>query len=172
MNLNEAKKCSIDNGQYPVFFSTQVGLDFKLKKHPEYYPKVNNPRRVMIRVSSFIGVCGGASHYFATIEADGISICYDTQTESGIKTWSVSGYIGEEFKNLPSHIRDLYSPKYYIEVCRRVTANDIQKDPYRWDGYKEGDITNAFNTKHSAISTAKAIVKARFSDGWQVEIME
>ena len=172
MNLNEAKKCSIDNGQYPVFFSTQVGLDFKLKTHPEYYPKVNNPRRVMIRVSSFIGVCGEARHYYATIEADGISICYDKTTDSGTKTWSVSGYIGEEFKNLPPHIRDLYSLKYRIEVCRRVTASDIQKDPHRWSGYREGDKTTAFDTRSSAIRKAKAIVEARFSNGWQVEIMK
>ena len=172
MNLNEAKDYSMDNGRYPVFFSTQVGLDFKLKSNPEYYPKCNNPRRVVIRVSSFIGICGGARHYYATIEADGISICYDKQTESGIKTWTVSGYLGEEFKKLPSHIRDLYSSKYIIDVCRRVTTSDIQKDPHRWEGYEVGDKTSAFDTRSSAISKAKAIVKARFSTGWQVEVRE
>lgn len=170
MTLQEAKKYSMDNGCYPLFFTTVVGLDFKLKTRPELYAKVDNPRKVLIEISSFRGICGWAVHYYARIKADGIIICDDVQTEKGIQTRYLYGYLGEEFNVLPEHQKDLYSPKYTIEVCRDVTAKDLEQNPIRWDGYHVGDKTNAFDTEYAAIRRAQSIVKARFSKFWQVSV--
>lgn len=170
MTLQEAKKWSMDNGCYPLFFTTAVGLDFKLKTRPELYAKVNNPRKVLIEISSFRGICGWAVHYYARIKADGIIICEDVQTEKGIQIHSLCGYLGEEFNALPAHQKDLYSSGYTIEVCREVTEKELAEDPMRWDGYHVGSLTNAFYTENGAIRRAQAIVNARFSKLWQVKI--
>lgn len=170
MTLKDAKERSIDHGEYPLFFTTMVGLDFRLKSQPKYYAKANEPRCVIIQISSFIGACGGAKHYYATIVANGIMICSDKQTEKGIVTTIHGGYLGEEFEKMPKHKRDLYSFQYKIEVCRELTEKEISDDPLRWKGCYPGSRTVAFNSEYSAIRAAQAIVKARFSNLWNVKI--
>ncbi|HJC17122.1 MAG TPA: hypothetical protein H9937_04050 [Candidatus Alistipes stercorigallinarum] len=172
MNIQEAKKYSWDQGVYPLFFSSEVGCDFKLESHPDYFCVVNSPRKVKIKISSFLGVCAEARHYYATIIADGIDICSFEQIGSDIRRINHGGYLGEEFENLPTYKRDLYSSFYRIDVCRTLSASDISKYPERWVGYYEGCMTPAFDTKFSAIRRAKAIVAARFSSAWKVEIEE
>lgn len=170
MTLKEAKRYSIDNGCYPEFFSTVVGLDFKLGTRPELYAKVNTPRKVVIKIDSWRNICFGAVHYYASIKADGIMICENVTAKDGSQTVMHSGYLGEEFNMLPASKKDLYGLKYDISVCREVTEKELAEDPMRWNGYHVGDLTNAFYTENDAIRRAQAIVNARFSKLWQVRI--
>ncbi|TGX83003.1 hypothetical protein E5358_04910 [Palleniella muris] len=170
MTIKEACHYSVDNGCYPVFFSTMVGLDFKLKTRPELYAKTASPRKVVIEITTFRHVCFGAEHYYASIKADGIMICEDVTAEKGNQIRMHCGYLCEEFNNLPASKKDLYAPKYTISVCRAVSEKELAKDPIRWQGYRAGDLTNAFYTEDAALRRAQAIVKARFSNMWQVSI--
>lgn len=170
MDANEAKALCWDAGRYPAFFDVTMGAGFHLSTRPELYCRINTPRKVKIRITSFRGFSCFARHYYATIHADGIDICRDEQTEKGVKTWRLGGYLCEEFNELPADEQAIYGPEYRIEVCRKVTFRDIQDDPLRWEGYNEGSLTPAFDSPEEAVEQAKKIVKARFSTEWQLDV--
>lgn len=170
--LQEANDQSYDRGRYPDFFPVNIGDDFKLESCSELFAKIPNPRKVRIEITSYRGISWNAVHYYAAIDADGIDrVRYEDYDGSGTKRLvSVSGYLGEEFNSLPREKRDIWGGDYHIDVARPVTEADIAKDPRRWEGYGPGDNTNAFNTAEEAEETARAIVSARFGDGWELEI--
>jgi len=124
---------------------------------------------VRIKITSYRGISWNAVHYYAAIEADGIIRCYEDSSDPK-RLISVSGYLGEEFNSLPREKKDIWGNDYHIEVARPVTKADIAKDPRRWERYTPGDNTNAFNTAEEAEEMAKAIVAARFGEGWKIEI--
>ena len=159
LTLQEANDQSYDQGRYPDFFPVNIGDDFKLESRPELFVTIPSPRKVKIEITSYRGCCCEAIHYYAAIIADGTKRLVTT-----------AGYMGEEFNNLPREKRDIWDGNYHIEVARPVTEADIAKDPRRWEGYGPGDNTNAFNTAEEAEETARAIVSARFGDGWELEI--
>lgn len=167
LTLQEAVDQSYDHGSYPDFFPVTIGDDFKLESRPELFVRIPNPREVRIEITSFRGISWNAVHYYAKINADGIKRCYKNE-EGGI--CGVYGYLGEEFNSLPRDKKAIWGGNYEIEVARPVTKKDIAKDPRRWERYTPGDNTNAFNTAEEAEEMAKAVVKARFGEGWKVVI--
>lgn len=167
LTLQEAVDQSYDQGCYPDFFPVNIGDDFKLESRPELFVIIPNPREVRIEITSFRGISWNAVHYYATIEADGINRCYEDEEK---RLFNTSGYLGEEFNSLPREKRDIWGGGYRIEVARPVTKQDIADDPERWEHYAPGDNTNAFNTPEEAEEVAKAIVMARFGEGWKVVI--
>ena len=163
---SEANDQSYDRGLYPDFFPVNIGDDFKLESKPELFVMIPSPRQIKINITSYRGVCAGAVHYYAEIEADGIIRYY---IEPGTnRRMGVYGYLGEEFNKLPREKRDIWAGDYHIEAARPVTKADKEKDPRRWEDYDIGDNTNAFDTAEDAEATARAIVAARFSDEWEV----
>lgn len=172
LTLQEANDQSYDRGCYPDFFPVNIGDDFKLESSPELFVKIPNPRKVRIEITSYRGISWDAVHYYAAIDADGIDrIRYEDYDGTGTKRpVAISGYLGEEFNRLPREKRDIWGGNYHIEVARPVTEADIAKDPHRWEHYTPGDLTNAFNSAEEAEETARAIVFARFGDGWELEI--
>lgn len=160
---------SLDQGNFPDVFDENIGMDFHLESQPQYYPRKDEVRDLIITVTSFRGMCAEAIHYYATIHADGIKISYDAIDEKGNKyPVSVYGYLGEEFKNLPYDKQCIYSNCYDIEVTRPVTQEDIDKDPSRWELYDVGSKTPAFEDPEEAIKIAKKVAKARFPKGWKI----
>lgn len=169
--LRIAIKHSCDRGKYPNIFNINTGNDFHLESKPDWLCVIDNPRKVTIELTSYKFVCGWAEHYYASIEADGIKICsreIDDKNEERITTHG--GYLGQEFEQLPSEKKDLWRGNYCIDVLHPVTQEMIEKNPHRWEGYKAGDLTNAFDTKESAITAAKEIVEARFTKKWDLII--
>lgn len=131
---SEANDQSYDRGLYPDFFPVNIGDDFKLESRPELSVMIPNPRKVKIEITSFRGFCGGAVHYYAEIEADGIIRYYiEPGTNRRIGAY---GYLCEEFNKLPRMKRDIWGGNYHIDVARPVTKADKEKDPRRWEDYE------------------------------------
>lgn len=148
--VNDAVNMSIDNGDYPKIIPVDYGNDLVLKSHPEIKVKIRNPRTVKINITTF-----GVTHYYADIIADGV--CFIEENEKG-STMHL-GYICNELSEIRKKNRGKYDSKYRIEVLRLVTKEEIENYPVRWQGYNEGDTTNALK-----------IVKARFGKGWVLEL--
>lgn len=170
LTLQEAVSRSYDRGRYPDFFPVNIGDDFKLESSPELFVRIPDPRGVRIEITSYRGICWNAVHYYAAIKADGIERCKYQDFNGKKQLVCVSGYLGEEFNSLPREKQDIWGGGYYIEVAREVTQADVDKDPQRWKGYEPGRHTNAFNSAEEAEEEAKAIVDARFGEGWKVII--
>lgn len=169
--LKKAIECSSDRGQYPNIFNINAGSDFHLESKPDWFCIINNPRKVTIELTSYKFVCGWAEHYYATIEADGIKVCSkEIDNKNQEHTITHGGYLGEEFEQLPNEKKDLWRGNYCIDVLHPLTQEMVEKNPRRWEGYKVGFLTNAFDTKESAITAAKEIVEARFMAGWELRI--
>lgn len=170
--LDFALKSSQDKGIYPDIFSVEIGSDFHLETRPELYPLIDTPRKVVIEITTFAGLCAGAKHYYAEIKADGIHIC-SKRIENGKEIVSRhGGYLGEEYKNLPNEKKSIWDSPYSIEVIRPVTQEMINKDPMRWEDCYIGYKTNAFDTMASVLEVAMKIVEARFTKDWVVEVRD
>lgn len=177
-DLKYALDHSLDMGPFPDVFPEDYGMDFHLDEHPDWFPKKRirsdkKERSCTISITSYSGYCAGAIHYYATIKADGISICSISKDENGKEhTTSHGGYLGKEFEQLPREKKAEYNGVYEIDVNRFVTKKEIEEDPKRWEHYEEGDKTNAFSTKKEAKDTALKVAKARFPKGWKIEVVD
>lgn len=169
--LKIAVSRSCDRGQYPSIFNINVGNDFHLESKPNWFGRIEKPRKVTIEVTSYKFVCGWAEHYYVTIKADGIRICSKEINGKNQEQIVIhSGYLGEEFEQIKDEKKDIWCSIYSIDVLHPVTQEMIEKKPHRWGDYKVGDLTNAFDTKESAIAAAKEIVEARFTKEWDLRI--
>lgn len=168
--LKFALESSQDKGQYPDIFNADLGSDFRLETKPEYFPLIDTPRKVVIEITSFMGACAWAEHYYAEIRADGVSICSKEIRNRKVQIVRHGGYVCEEYAKLPKEKKDIWDSCYSIEVTRPVTQEMINANPSRWENYEVGYWTNAFDTKESVIEVAKRIVAARFTKDWVVKI--
>jgi hypothetical protein len=157
---------------YPDVFDANIGMDFHLDEHPDWYPKIagwRDKRTVVIEITSFRGMCWNAIHYYAKLKADGVNICSDEIGSDGeIKSVSHAGYLGEEYKSLPKEKQSIWNSRYEIEIVRPVTQEEIDSDPDRWYGYDAGWPTNGFENKSELIKTAKKVAELRFPEGWDI----
>ena len=164
-------ECSQDRGKYPDFFNIEIGSDFHLNEKPNYYAVINNPREVIIEITSFRGSCAWAEHYYATIKADGIKICSkEIDAYKKEHVYHHGGYVCKEYSELPREKRDIWSIVYEINVVRHVSKEMLEENPDRWEGFEIGYPTTAFDTKKDAIAAAKKVIAARFSKEWKVRI--
>lgn len=169
--LKFALECSNDQGKYPDFFNIEIGSDFHLETRPNYFATIDNPREIVIEITSFRGACAWAEHYYATIKADGIKICSREKEADGKEHIVIhGGYICQEYKDLPKEKKDIWDSCYQIDVMRHVSNEMIEDNPDRWEGYEVGWPTNAFDTKEDVLEAAKKIIAARFSKEWVVRI--
>lgn len=176
MEENKDLQWAIDHSMntdcYPDVFDLNIGMDFHLDEHPNWYVKVDTwreKRTALIEITSYRGMCFDAIHYYAKIKADGVRMCEDIEEDGKIRTVSHGGYLGEEYNNLPREKKGIWNSKYEIEIVRPVTNEEINKDPRRWEYYEVGDRTNAFESRKELIETAKKVAALRFPD-WNVEI--
>ena len=161
-NIQYAGDHSLDQGQYPDVFPLDFGNDFHLNEHPGWKFQIREPRKVKIEITSFIGTCWEAIHYYAKLIADGIDIIDD-------QDYCVGGYLGEEHKNLPRELKDKWSSSYDIEIARGVTEEEIKNDPHRWKFYHPGEKTNGFENKEELLEVARKVAEIRFP-GWEIVV--
>lgn len=166
LTIKDAVDLSLDYGNLPDVIPVDYGLDLVLKTKPNYIVSTNNPRKVRIEISSYSGIAAGAIHYYAAIEADGITI---SEVEED-RTIIHGGYICDEYVQICQKNIGKYDEVYKIEVMRKLTKEEIDDDPIRWEHYKPGDNTNAFYTKKEALEQAVEIAKLRFGKGWILEL--
>ena len=167
--ISWALEHSRDNGKYPNIFSNDYGMDLNIEG---YFVEKKKNRKVAIEISSYRGICSEAVHYYAKIKADGVYVCSMKMLNGEKRKVVHGGYLGEEFEKLPKEKKDSYNSIYEIEVVRKVTKEEIENNPDRWNGYREGWMTDAFESKEELIEIANRIVKARFDTEWKVEICE
>ena len=143
-------------------FPLNAGMDLVLSDRPEVFPqKYDEPRKVKIKITSFVGSCAWARHYYFDIEADG---CHLTDNGNSI----IFGHISEEYQK-KKRDNGLYEHDYKIPVVRPITEQDVKDDPdYDIDDIGWAD-TNRFNTKEEGLEIAKEIVSKRFPD-WELVI--
>lgn len=137
-----------------------IGEGFKFNLHGEIYTTTGSyikdgKRIVNIEIRSFAGLCGGATHYYATLHIDVNNVCGNS---------SVSGYLGGiEIPNVYQTIKG--------ELVRPLTQKEKDNQPERWGfGYKVGDLVNAFESLQEIESLIKKLKKKFPSDEWKVEI--
>lgn len=112
-------------------------------------------RIVNIEIRSFVGLCGGATHYYATLCIDVNNVCDNS---------SVSGYLGGI--KIPNEYQTIKG-----EFVRPLTQKEKDKQPDRWGfGYQVGDLVNAFESLQEIESLIKNLKKKFSSKEWKVEI--
>mgnify|MGYP004564386903 CR=1 FL=1 len=132
----------------------QFNLSGKIYTTTGSYIK-DGKRIVNIEIRSFAGLCGGATHYYATLHIDVNNVCGNS---------SVSGYLGGI--EIPNEYQTIKG-----ELVRPLTQKEKDNQPDRWGfGYKVGDLVNAFESLQEIESLIKKLKKKFPSDEWKVEI--
>lgn len=132
----------------------QFNLDDKIYTTTGIYTK-DGKRIVNIVIRSFAGLCGGATHYYATLYIYVNNVCDNS---------SVSGYLGGI--EIPNEYQTIKG-----EFVRPLTQKEIDEQPRRWDfPYQEGDLVNAFESLEEIESLIKKLKKKFASKEWKVKI--
>lgn len=137
-----------------------IGEGFQFNLHGKIYTTTGSytkdgKRIVNIEIRSFAGLCGGATHYYATLYINVSNVCGNS---------SVSGYLGG------IEIKDEYQT-IKGEFVRPLTQKEIDEQPRRWDfPYQAGDLVNAFESLQEIESLIKNLKKKFASKEWKVEI--
>lgn len=110
-------------------------------------------RDVEFNLTSYIGYCGGAQHYYCSI-----SISVENRSENKI----VAGYLGgievpNEFKSLKA------------SVVRPLSKEEVA-DTKRWEFYEEGDMVDAFCSLDELNKCIETIRQIFPEDKWNVVI--
>lgn len=112
---------------------------------------LNGKREAQLTLSSFAGgVCFGAMHYYARIEARA-DVGRPEETYGGH-----GGYLGKRCPINDRHIR--------VEAKRPIKRGE--KDANGEPIGRAGELTYRFNTEKEAYETALKVFMARFGPGW------
>jgi len=151
--------CDSEKYDYPEIFADNCGLDIVIPEKGLHAVKSwgfrdsNRVRRATLEISTFVGISFGAIHYYGDIVIQGVNMEYDEKP-------GTSTFIYDN--NLPLA---LYT--YKLKLKRPVTKEEIETDPDRWLWYREGSLTNCFETIEEIIELAKQVFKLRFSGSWE-----
>lgn len=137
-----------------------IGEGFQFNLHEKIYTTTGSytkdgKRIVNIEIRSFAGLCGGATHYYATLHIDVNNVCDNS---------SVSGYLGGI--EIPNEYQTIKG-----EFVRPLTQKEKDNQPDRWGyGYQVGDLVNAFESLQEIEGLIKNLKKKFSSKEWKVEI--
>lgn len=139
--------------------SHNIGEGFKFNLHGKIYTTTGSytkdgKRIVNIEIRSFAGLCGGATHYYATLYINVSNVCGNS---------SVSGYLGGI--EIPNEYETIEG-----EFVRPLTQKEIDEQPDRWYWYQAGDLVNAFESLEELEGLIKNFNKKFSSKEWKVEI--
>ena len=155
MKKEQIQECCYDLGKHPYEIPDSYGEGIVGKEY--YTGKEKRPREVMLKITSFRGVCFGAVHYYGTLKAyrpnihkEGSNNCY-------------YGYLGDDTKLF----KDL---NIVIELCRYITEEEYKTDPNRYD--KDMNVTNCWYDKAHIVKFAKEVFNKRFKGDWKLIIKD
>lgn len=137
-----------------------IGEGFQFNLHGKIYTTTgrytkDEKRIVNIEIRSFAGLCGGATHYYATFHIYVDNMCGNN---------SVCGYLGGI--EIPDEYQTIEG-----EFVRPLTQKEKDNQPDRWGyGYHVGDLVNAFESLQEIESLIKKLKKKFSSKEWKVEI--
>lgn len=141
--IGEGHKFTIKSGD----FTTAAARDSKTGK-----------RRIIFSISSYRGICAGAIHYYCRVW----SYIHNVSRSGSYVAGYLDGYkVPQEFTGID------------VELGRKVTAEMIEADELRWEGYHPGFMTNAFDTKEDIYKLIDFLKKYVFvEEEWQWEQAE
>lgn len=156
-NKKTLKEICWDRDRFPLEILDTYGENIKGKDH--YTSTIKKPRIVTLEITSYIGISGGASHYYGKL----ISYC-PTIHPNGEPHIGCTGYLGKEdneiFKNIINDIR--------IDIAYYTSDKDVQTDEL----YPDIKLSTRFKTKEKLIEVAKYIFNNRFIGDWKFEIKD
>lgn len=110
-------------------------------------------RNVEFCITSFIGYCGGAQHYYCSINIF-------VENRNGNKT--VSGYLGGI--KVPNEYKS-----FNASIVRPLSKEEVA-DTKRWEFYEEGDMVDAFCSLDELNECIETIRQIFPEDKWNVVI--
>lgn len=110
-------------------------------------------RDVEFRITSFVGYCGGAQHYYCTIDIP-------VENRSGNRT--VAGFL--DGIEVPNEFQS-----FKASILRPLTKEEAS-DTERWEWNEEGDMVDAFCSLDELDKCIKTIRRVFPKDKWNVVI--
>ena len=162
----------ITKGPFPLPASIGEGfrfqsLDFPDKNVVDYVTKADreNDKRVLrFRISTFIGLCGGACHYFCKA----YSAIRNTDVDN--PSHCISGYItdvdGKKI-DIPSESRSLA-----FDIGVPLTEKMIQRDMGHYEYSKVGDCGTALRSKDDFYEVIEKLKEVFDMEQWSFKIEE
>lgn len=162
----------ITQGPFPLPASIGEGfrfqsLDFPDKNVVDYVTKADreNDKRVLrFRISTFIGLCGGACHYFCKA----YSAIRNTDVDN--PSHCISGYItdvdGKKI-DIPSESRSLA-----FDIGVPLTEKMIQRDMGHYEYSKVGDCGTALRSKDDFYEVIEKLKEVFDMEQWSFKIEE
>lgn len=162
----------ITEGPFPIPATIGEGFKFKSLDFPDkniinYVTKAdrNNGKRVLhFNISTFIGLCGGACHYFCKA----YSGIYNVDVND--PSHNIGGYItGIDGKviNIPSEFRSLS-----FDIGVPLTKELIQRDIEHYKYSKIGDCGTALRSKDDFYKVIEKLKEIFNMEQWSFEIDE
>lgn len=162
----------ITKGPFPLPATIGEGfrfqsLDFPDKNVIDYVTKADrkNGKRVLrFRISTFIGLCGGACHYFCKAYS---AIC---NTDVDNPSHCISGYITDvdgKAIDIPSEFRPLA-----FDIGIPLTEEMIQRDMGHYEYSKVGDCGTALRFKDDFYEVIEKLKEVFDMEQWCFEIDE
>lgn len=134
-----------------------IGEGFSFCLDGEQYTTIGEytkgKRDVEFNITSYIGYCGGAEHYYC-------SISIPVQKRSGNKI--VGGYLGGI--KVPNEYQG-----FKASIVRPLTKEEAA-DTKRWEWYEEGDMVDAFCSLKELNKCIETIRQIFPEDKWNVVI--
>lgn len=157
MSEQEIMDLCQDRHKYPFEIPDSFGEGITGSKY--YTEKKKRPRVVKLEITSFMGVCGGAMHYYAEL----VSYSPLILEIGGNPNISYIGALhGEDHREL---FKDL---SIHIGLLRQIEDWERERYPDRFAEYM--DTTNAWYDKEQIIAFANEVFKSRFVGDWTLEV--
>lgn len=160
-----SKGYDIMDGPFPIPSSIGEGFTFQLKDYPhdnlvDYITSAarkNGKRQLTFCIQSFMGLCGGASHYYCTAHS------YINNCQVDNPNHTICGYLGgvkvpQEFKSLEFDLG--------IPLTEEMIAVDMGHYKYS----KPGDCGTAIHNKQDFYDTIEQLKSYFNMDEWEFVI--
>lgn len=159
-NIEKALSHCRDRDEYPNVFNENygIGITFQDERGTEYTTVQREKTRVVVNIMTFGS--SGNYHYYGNIRVYDPFLKYHQDGEEKIS--SISGYFN---RHKPKECLGIN-----IELVRPVTQKDFDENEERWDGYKIGWETPAFNTEEELMVIVNLVIKERFPNSWDIHI--
>lgn len=150
-------KRGVDITEMEAPISSTIGEGFTFCLNGEQYTTTGGytkgKRNVEFCITSFIGYCGGAQHYYCSISISVVN-------RSGNKT--VAGYLGGI--EIPNEYQS-----FKASIVRPLSKEEVA-DTKRWEWYEEGDMVDAFCSLDELNECIETIRQIFPEDKWNVVI--
>lgn len=155
------KGYDISTGPFPLPASIGEGFtfqhqDFQTKKMLDYVAmadRKDGKRKLFFEITSFIGMCGGACHYFCRAHS------YINMTEVGNPGHTIGGYLGGI--EIP---RESESLEFDLGIP--VTAEMIEQDMGHYKYHEPGDCGVALRSKQPFFEVIETLKQVFDMNAW------